>query len=246
VKALRSMRTLAAVVLASLAASVSRAADLVVISSTDPEIAAGTIVKGDQVFEVAAKTEVVLVASDGRTIKLEGPFSDKLDSSPEKPESNLVDSLSKLITERAKSESKLAVFRGETRVSLQFRPDIWGIDLTTAGLYCLRPDLPVTLWWESARGGITVTLSSLEAQSTQVSFEWPEGRRHQLWPRELPISDGVVYVARLWAEDEGTRLELLSMPELASDAHRAAWMADNGCKAQALRWVDAAASDSTE
>ena len=46
--------------------------------------------------------------------------------------------------------------------------------------------------------------------------------------------DGRVYVVRFSSGDAGEAFSAHLMPPLEGDAHRAAWMAEKGCKAQAL------------
>ena len=63
------------------------------------------------------------------------------------------------------------------------------------------------------------------------------------WPKELTLSDGATYVARFWSEDNGEQLVTVLMPNLGTDAHRAAWMAEHGCTRQALKVLDAIAKE---
>lgn len=215
------------------------AADLVVIASGDPSIAIGTVIDGTKAIDVETDVSIVMVSSDGRTIKLSGPYSGAPDTSVTGTDSRLVDSLSRLITEEAGSPATLAVFRGGLEKTPIGRPDVWGIDIARAGRYCLRPGRPVMLWWRAARSGAVVALSRAADDSRGVRIRWPQSKRYTEWPGELTLSDDTDYVARFRAGDTGTRLTTLLMPELATDAHRAAWMAEHGCTRQALGALDA-------
>ncbi len=226
------------VVLGGWAAS-SQAGSMVVIASSDPSIEVGVVIDGRRPISVAANASVILVSSDGRTIKLSGPYNGAPGTSASRSDNQLVDSLSRLITKEASSPTTLAVFRGVSKQAPADRPDIWGIDIARAGKYCLRRDRPAMLWWAAARSGAVVTFSSTGDSSRNARISWPRGKRHLVWPEELTLSDGATYVARFWSEDNGEQLVTLLMPDLGTDAHRAAWMAEHGCTRQALKILDA-------
>lgn len=236
---LRVVQALAVLVALGTWAGSLRAADVVVIASSDPSVEVGAVMDGSRPFTLAAAASVVLVSSQGRTIKLSGPYHGAPDPSPSRADGRLVESLSRLIAREASSPTTLAVFRGAVRHAPADRPDIWGIDIARAGNYCLRPDRPTTLWWAAARSGAIVTLSSRGAEAGSVRLRWPEGKRHLSWPRELILTDGAEFVARFWSGDDGEQLVTVLMPGLDTDAHRAAWMANHGCTRQALEVLDA-------
>ena len=226
------------VVLGGWAAS-SQAGDMVVIASSDPSIEVGVVIDGSQPISVAANASVILVSSDGKTIKLSGPYNGVPDTSASSSDSRLVDSLSRLINQEANAPTTLAVIRGGFRRAPADRPDIWGIDIARAGKYCVRRDRPVMLWWAAARSGAVVTFSSIGDSSRSTRLSWPRGKRHLAWPKELTLSDRATYVARFWSNDNGEQLVTVLMPDLGTNAHRAAWMAEHGCTHQALKVLDA-------
>jgi len=229
-------------VLAGWAAS-SQAADLVVIASSDPSIKVGVVIDGVRPMRVVAAASVVMISSAGKTIKLSGPYSGAPDTSASSPDKKLVDALSRLINEEAKSPTTLAVFRSGLKPLPTGRPDIWGIDIAREGRYCLRPDQPAMLWWYAARPGAVVNLSSSGDESGGTRIRWPQSKKYTPWPDALALSDGATYVARFRSGDTGTPLKAVLMPALDTDAHRAAWMAGHGCTQQALRVLDAMGQD---
>lgn len=219
----------------------SQAGELVVIASSDPSITAGAVIDGAQPLSVAADASVTLVSSSGRTIQLTGPYFGAPDTSASTPGSGLVNSLSRLVAEEKKSAGTLAVFPNTLKASLESRPDLWGVDIARGGRYCVRLNQPVMLWWGDASSGAVVTLTDGNDASRSARIEWPQKKRHMAWPREIPITDGAIYVARFWWGGDGERLTTVIMPPLSSDAHHAAWMADHGCTRQALKILDAMA-----
>ena len=68
----------------------SQAGDLVVIASTDPSLEVGVVIDGSRPISVAANISVVLVSSDGRTIKLSGPYNGAPDTSSTSSDNRLV------------------------------------------------------------------------------------------------------------------------------------------------------------
>jgi hypothetical protein len=169
---------------------------------------------------------------------LSGPYNGPPDVSSSRSDGRLVDSLSRLITREANSPTTLAVFRSGLNKAPTGRPDLWGIDIMHAGTYCLRTDQPTMLWWEAARSGAVVALSSIGDGSRSVRIRWPREKRYLAWPKELELTDGAIYVVRFRSDEPGEPLVTLLMPNLDTDAHRAGWMAEHGCTRQALKVLD--------
>jgi hypothetical protein len=135
------------------------------------------------------------------------------------------------------------VFRGGLDKTPLGRADIWGVDIAREGRYCLRPDRPAMLWWHAARPGAVVMLSGNGDESGGARIRWPQSKKYTPWPDALSLSDGATYVARFRSGDTGTPLTTVLMPELDTDAHRAAWMAEHGCAHQALQVLGAMGED---
>ena len=237
----RPMLVLAAALWAWTAAV--RCAELVVIASSDPAIERGVVFDGGMPLRVAAGATVVLVSSNGKTIKLTGPHSGVPQAPSTAVDDGLVESLSRLIEKESQSPSTLAVYRSGLGHAPEGRPDIWGIDLARAGTHCLRPDRWAVLWWEAARPGTAVTLALHGDDAGGARIKWPRGKHHVPWPSELALTDGADYTVRLGSRDEGRRVLTRLMPELETDAHRAAWMAEHDCARQALMVLDALVGD---
>jgi hypothetical protein len=193
---MRLVQTLLALMVLGGWGTPSRADELVVIASSDPTVKVGMVVDGSHSMNVAANASVVLVSSAGRTLKLAGPYSGVPDTSSPSADGRLVQSLSRLIAKNTDSSAKLAAFRGASKEAPAGRPDIWGIDIARAGTYCLRTDQKVMLWWDAARSGAVVSVSSAGDPAAGVRIRWPSGKRHLSWPEELALSDHATYVVR--------------------------------------------------
>lgn len=235
------IRWLLAIFALGLAGAVN-AAELVVIASSEPTLEVGAVIDGSRPLKIPAGARVTLISSTGRTVVLEGPYDGMPDPTRAPADGDLVESLSRLITQESGSSTALAVFRGANVKKPENRPDLWGIDIARAGRYCLRRDIPAYLWWNNARAGAVVSLDRASSDDGGVRIRWPSAKRQLLWPESLMLADGAVYVARFRSGDEGERLAVRFMPTLASDAHRVAWMANYGCTGQALKVLNAIAA----
>lgn len=222
-------------------AGAANAAELVVIASDQASLKAGAVIDGSRPIAIAPGARVTFISSTGRTIVLEGPHEGAPDPSQAPAGGDLVQSLSRLVDQQRDSSTALAVFRGVDRTSHPVRPDLWGIHIARDDRYCLRRDIAPFLWWEAARAGAIVSLSDAADASRAVRIRWPSAKRDLVWPDGLELIDGATYVARFRSGDEGERLAVRFMPELPSDPHRIAWMAENGCVNQASRVLDALA-----
>jgi hypothetical protein len=222
-------------VLIFLCSRTAHAGDLVVIVSDMQSLPAGTVVSGDRPLKIAAGHNVTLISSQGKTFRLSGPYDEVIDASPTQPD-GLLNALSRLIAESKNPRTTLAVFRGWSQAVPVGRPDIWGVDITRNGPYCLRPDRPITLWWPTAKSGGNINLGH-KAGSQSLVVVWPKGVKAVNWPNALPFVDGGEYAVEF--ATHRVEVKIIRMPALATNAHRAAWMHDHGCTRQALAVLNA-------
>ena len=238
------MRAIAAWVLAlAFGSSHVQAGDLVVIHSTDPGHALGVVLDGTQLMTIPAEMSVTLVSSTGAVIRISGPYSGTPysgtpesgtpKSAPGDERAGVTSALAQLLTRPEAKTTRLAASRGPSSSEASGRPDLWGIDLTRKGPQCVRTDREPVLWWRAAPSGARITLSRRDDPTQSGDLRWPEGSAQVRWPRGLELED-----AAYWVQPLGEEVSLLLMPELESDAHRAAWMAERGCVDQALKVLD--------
>ena len=66
--------------------------------------------------------------------------------------------------------------------------------------------------------------------------EWPAGSTTLKWLSKVNLTDGARYQLRMKGSRAVRKIKLhLVLGDLPSDAHRAVWMARNGCEKQAMR-----------
>ncbi len=113
--------------------------------------------------------------------------------------------------------------------------DAWVINTGKSGDFCVKSKGPVMLWREKAAKTRILTLKNLTDKSRSKA-EWPAGSATLEWPSKVNLTDGARYLLRMKGSQAARKLKLHLVPgDLASDAHRAVWMARNGCEKQAMR-----------
>ena len=216
------------------------AGQLIVIDSTAPELVPGQVVDGSKVFGVAAGARVTLIAEDGQVTTLKGPFTGRPGAGPGAPGgSGLMGSLSRLVGGPSAVSGALAVMRGSRGAD---PADAWAVNLVRSVNVCVRAGATPVLRRKKSRMARTLTVKVLP-DGAEKSVEWPAGSDRIGWPEGLALTDGGRYLARVSSRKslagmsgrttETTLVAHLVPGGLPSDAHRAAWMADNGCIGQA-------------
>lgn len=222
-----------AAVLALLVAmsSATRAGELVVIASTDAKLGVGSVLDGSRAIQLAEGDAVTLVSSDGRTLKLQGPYSGRPDPLPNTGNGGLLDALSDIVKPTEKDVSTAGIMRS----SLYAPTQPWIIDSGQAGAHCVLPGRPVLLWRPIAIGTASAALNADAGQSGgQTDVTWQDGSYTAPWPAGLALADGATYRLEFAVTGTTRRLSIHQVPgELDSDVSRAVWMHEHGCTAQA-------------
>lgn len=207
------------------------AADLIVIGSTGADLKPGQVLDGSALVTLPAGATVTLISSKGETIKLRGPYEGRPASATEGQDGQLLQALQTVFKNDSGATTMLAAFRGVPGR----KPDLWSANVDRNGSYCVRVDGPPALKRKSGKRRTTLMLE-LGATGEQAQVDWPAGQSTLGWPAGLPLIDGGDYLAHLDVAIEPKKLRVALIPNgLATDAHRAAWMAENGCSRQARR-----------
>ncbi len=218
-----------AALLALLAAtsSAARAGELVVIASTASEIEIGAVLDGGRAIQLTEGSSVTLVSADGRTLKLQGPYSGQPDPAPDTGSSGWLDALSDIVKPAEQDVSTAGIMRS----SLYAPKEPWVIDSGQSGAHCVLPGRPALLWRPIAIGA---TSAALKSAGGQAGVTWPDGSYTVPWPAELPLADGATYQLEYTVSGKTRSLSIHQIPGgLDSDVSRAVWMHERGCTAQA-------------
>jgi len=212
------------------------AADLVVVASTAPEFKAGWIVASGSSLDVPADQTVTLISQSGKVVTVTGPHSGPVGNSEsgDANGSSLVASLSSLLGGGGTEAGSLGVMRAAMKSAEPDDP--WVVVVSQSGDHCVPADGQPILWRSRKNSRGALTLKRISGGGNKSITVWPSGAGSLAWPTDIPITDGGAYFARLKGAGAAARLVVHRVPgNLATDAHRAAWMADQGCRSQAIR-----------
>jgi hypothetical protein len=231
-----SVAALTAVVLFAMACP-ALATQLFVAASTAPGLTRGAIIDGDEPLSLPEGARVTLIAPDGKTVTLDGPFHGPPDGGAGTDDRELFAALSDLVSSQNASIASL----GGTRGGPESVPeDPFTVVLGASGSHCVPASQPMRLWRPDTKSSslLTIRPGSGSAQAPVEAF-WPEGAAAMPWPEDLALEEGATYLIRLYDGVSLTEAVLHRVPEdLPSEAHRIAWMAEHGCTRQALRLLE--------
>lgn len=210
------------------------AAELLVIGSENADIEEGAIVDAQATVRLAPGARLTLIAEDGTSITLEGPYEGPpLEGAARAPAGRtLLRALGALF---AAGGGRQGSTKGATRGGPAGGADLgaWLIDTGSQGDACTPNGAPVRLWRAKSERASVLKLTHKGARAS-ADVDWPAGAATLAWPGEVPIEDGADYLVRLKGVLVARTLTLHVVPgNLPSEAHRAAWMAERGCLSQA-------------
>jgi hypothetical protein len=116
---------------------------------------------------------------------------------------------------------------------VQPRPsDIWQLDITRSGHFCLLPGAMPTLWRPNAISAVELTITAESGESSTIG--WPTNQALLGWPADLPLSDQTSYRLSWTGGAVPTRHTIRLLPaEAESDPERlASALLDNECRSQ--------------
>jgi hypothetical protein len=230
---LRSLAAALAVFTAPAAEAV--AAELVVIEARGVTLRPGQTIDDAQPLVLREGQRVTLVAPDGTTIKLRGPYDQPPTASGGGTSTNLVQAMSALLVQKGVRTADVGVVRaggGDAKL-----PEPWLIDVSRAGNRCIREGAPVILWRADAGPALPLSVSPLD-HSWKLATSWPGGSDRIAMPASFPVQARSTYLIELG--DAHAALTLYSIPaSVSTDRMRTAWMIEKGCEAQASALLQA-------
>jgi len=237
-------KLLAAVMLLLLSGTLGAETGLVVITAIHTTIIKGAIIKPTQTIELQSGESLKLLSSTGGIIQLQGPYSGAIVFDAKASDSSVLESVSELVKNSKSTDFTLAIFRNSSVTTPTYRPDIWGIDIRKSGKYCLRPNLPVHLWWPQASQGELITLTDT-TNSRSIEMEWPDRKNYSTWPNTLSLNKRASYSVKNKRSALSSEFEIQFLPaDLEDDMGQIAWMSDHNCKKQATRLLGTIVNES--
>ncbi len=228
------MRALAAAIafFSVLAAGPVLAGSLVVIESNAPGIAPGQVLDGAQSLDVPEGAEVTCIGQDGNAILLTGPYSGVPAPGGGAANASFLDSLAALVAPEGEGSVALGATR-EVPGAAGVPGSPWLIDVSKSGDRCAPTATSPVLWRPEAGEEIELYLKRF-GDDTEAELNWAGEVAELDWPDGIALVDGGVYLVRLGRKASMKKLVLHLVPaDLATDAHRAVWMAGQRCTRQA-------------
>jgi len=205
------------------------ASELVVVEAKGVDLAPGAKVDGTQILQLAAGQRLTLVAPDGRTIKLRGPYEEAPAPLQAASAANVGDALKNLMNQRVAGTASLGVVRaGGDAVEL---PEPWVLDVARSGPRCLVEGATPVLW--GPRFAETADLAIEPAdKSWRAKGQWPADRDRLVLPSRIPLADGRGYTFEVGGNP--ANVTIFRMPAAFQDPlMQAAWLIEKGCDDQA-------------
>lgn len=203
-------------------------ADMVVIKASGPGVTLGQVVPVGAALTLPANSRATLVASDGRSVSLKGPFSGVVEEAKAAGgEHKTISTLAALLAANGTDSSSLLALRDG---SSQRSP--YSID-PEAKVHCqVSFEQPVL---ERDMGSSKDNLTISAATGAKASLVWPDFETTLNWPKSVPLQDGD-YVIRLASMSVPLPLIVHAVPaDVKGLPAIAAWMSEHGCAKQAIR-----------
>ena len=225
--ALRTQGHAVAVGLAVGLLSGSALADMVVVKATGPGLRPGQVVATGVSVTLPAASKAVLLTRDGRTVSLTGPFYGPVqEPASAGGDDKTVSALSRLLTASAADSSALGVTRAGD-FSSPYTITVKG------GAHCQVASEKPRFGREMGSPEEHLTVSA--TSGTSQTLTWPEDEAELGWPDNIPFITGT-YTLRLDTQPKPGTLTVQLIPaEVKGSGALAVWMADHGCKAQAMK-----------
>lgn len=207
----------------------ARSAELVVIEARGLPVQVGQVIDDSQPLVLKEGQRVTLIAANGSTLKLRGPYDQAPGSGEGRSGPGVVDALKALMVQKESRTSDVGVVRAGAEAAKL--PEPWLLDVSRPGTRCVRAGDPIVFWRPAAGAVANLTITPLD-KSWKIATTWLSGADRLVVPPNLPIQGASTYLVGLDATESAITLN--SIPgAVSSDAMRAAWMIEKGCQAQA-------------
>lgn len=223
------------------------AADQFVIihGKATPALSAGDVVGTDSQLSIAAGITLTLIDSDGRKIRIAGPFdgsirdlqlesgAGKVEDRPSKSGAaslNVVKAIAGLLRQAASESADRAIPLGRQM------SDPWLINVSVADHHCVKALQSARFWRSNFRDSDRFVLETRNLRQ-RAGIPWPAGTDELDWPLEVEFEDGGSYLMQTSRINPRPFTIHVVPDSLPTRAHQAAWMADRACKEQALLLV---------
>jgi hypothetical protein len=216
----------------------ANAVQMVVVTSTSPSVVLGTVLNEGEVLKISAGELVKLVSENGEIVRITGPFMGspnfKEHMNKQPSTTNLIAYLKAMFENRKLDDSSSASIR-TGRVLMA--PNLWWVNILASGKHCVGTEEKVLIWRSVAKKQAEVLVK--KSGGNTIKSLWFAGASTTVWPKIMPLENGVWYSLITSHPKKANMVQIRLLPrDLPTDAHRAVWMAKNGCKRQAMRLLE--------
>jgi hypothetical protein len=227
---LHRLACLALALLAAVLASAgpAQAAALVVAEARGVALKPGQIIDDAQKLTLLAGQRVTLIAVNGATLRLNGPY----DEAPAASNPGAVDwqqALGTLVEAGAPRNGDVGLVRNAS--DIVDLPDPWLLEVDRPGNVCWREGATAVFWHPAAANVLPLAITPAD-RSWRAVASWPGGSDRIAVPGTVPLRDRATYIITL--ADRQAAVTINAVPTtLSSDEMRAGWLIEKGCLAQA-------------
>ncbi len=219
-------------------------AQYVVIGGGTADLKAGDVLAPDQSISLQAGEAVILLAANGQTVRLTGPFSGAAGGDQAagegKADQGVVSALSELFKQRDASDSSLGVIRAVQARGGQAGaveslpvPELFNVQGEGGRDYCIYGD-QAGFWRTDASANAVLALSSGDLPEQRHAWRAGEDR---IAVAADAFSDGGEYQLAVGDVSQWVKVHRTDGHDL-NPAALAAWMVGQGCAEQALALLE--------
>lgn len=225
---LRDLGITCLVALGLLAPGAASAEDMIVAAARGIGLHPGEKVDSSKPLVLAEGQHVTLIAINGVTVKLDGPY-DKAPSAAAGG-TNVAAALGAFLTQQNARTTEAGVTRAGAGAATLPKP--WLIDITRTGSVCLVEGQPAVFWRPSSDRQATLKMAPAD-RTWRAEATWPQGNSELTAAADVPVHGNAVYFVAL-DDGEESAVTINPVPAgLANDSVIAAWLVNQGCDAQA-------------
>jgi hypothetical protein len=205
----------------------AQAAQYTVVEARGIGFAPGANIDATKPMVLREGQHVTLITPAGATINLDGPYN----QAPDTGQGHGVALTTKLasLVSGGQRFGEVGTTRGTATVKL---PSAWVLDVSRSGTVCLLDDGHPAVLWRPASAAETGIVVTPDDRSWRVNLQWPARTDQLALGSDVPLRAGTTYFVALNGDQWAITVDLVPAG-LATDAMRAAWMANKGCEAQA-------------
>jgi hypothetical protein len=213
----------------ALAPAAAMAAKMIVIDARAGALKPGMSVESTAALSLKEGERVTLIAPDGKTVALRGPFSGPPASRSGGAAADPRQALAALVSTRnARASSIGAVRAGAGAVKLD---DPWLIDISRPGPRCLHEGKP-PIWWRPAGGPAQAFTVFPIDRSWRADFTWAAGQTQLKAPRLQKLEALTMFIVRSDGQELAVGVNMIPK-DITDELVLAAWMLEKGCIPQA-------------